>query len=91
MTTEVKKRSSTSVSMARQGRDATVEVLRTSTQTSTRSLDDLIMVPGQYVGGDLSFSVAPASVKRKLEVRRLNVQVEGRTLPSNTALKLRKE
>jgi hypothetical protein len=51
-------------------------------------LDDVVLLKGKYVVGrhgiEVEVSVNQASIDRKLAIRRVNRQLEGRTVKSNT-------
>lgn len=60
-----------------------------STDTRGPSSEGLLLVQGRYVAQDkggvqLVVTVDPAAIDRKIAIRRVNDQIEGRTLRSNT-------
>jgi hypothetical protein len=56
------------------------------------SAKDVVLIPGRLVRGrpgsaeksEVQLSIEPRSVSRKLAIRRLNDQMEGRSIPSTT-------
>lgn len=54
--------------------------------TGSYSQSSVIMVQGTYsrAGGEVTASLDPVAVKRKLAIRKLNEETEGRTVASDT-------
>jgi len=90
MATDFKKRSSTSISLGRWAlREGGLVRAPQSSDTSGHSRQEVVLVQGRYVQGiygesEVSVSVVPATVERKLAIRQINEQLQGRTLQSNT-------
>ena len=60
-----------------------------SSNTQYELSDQVVLIQGQYVRGpsgneQLMVSIDPATIERKLAIRELNAQLEGRTVKSHT-------
>ena len=54
--------------------------------TSYEPSNQVILIQGKYVneGNHLMVAISPASIEKKLAIRELNAQLEGRTIKSQT-------
>jgi hypothetical protein len=90
MTTNISKMFLTSCSIGQWTQEAEIPRIKGPSQTKGELNENVILLQGQLVNGpsgrELLVSVAPAVINRKLAIRQINGQIEGRTMKSNTSI-----
>jgi hypothetical protein len=90
MTTSINKMFLTSCSIGQWTQVGEIPRIKGPSETRGELNENVILLQGQYVvgpsGRELVVSVAPAAVNRKLAIRQINGQLEGRTAKSNTSV-----
>jgi hypothetical protein len=90
MTTSTDRPSNTSFSMGNWKQGQKISPAKQPSGTKGELKEDVVLVQGRYVSvrnyRELLVSVAPTEINRKLAIRHINEQLEGRTSKSNTYL-----